>query len=89
MKAIGEEIGINESRTSQIHAKAIRRLRGKLLPDGMEEGRWMTHGEIKSLFGLKEVPSTKMQGLGVTRERGTDDNVEYYIPTSVLEMLKA
>ena len=33
MKQIGAEIGVNESRVSQLHARAIRRLREQLAPD--------------------------------------------------------
>ncbi len=33
MKQIGAEIGVNESRVSQLHARAIRRLREHLAPD--------------------------------------------------------
>lgn len=33
MKEIGAEIGVNESRVSQLHARAIRRLREHLAPD--------------------------------------------------------
>ena len=33
MKQIGAEIGVNESRVSQLHARAIRRLRERLAPD--------------------------------------------------------
>jgi RNA polymerase sigma factor for flagellar operon FliA len=33
MKQIGAEIGVNESRVSQLHARAIRRLRQALSPD--------------------------------------------------------
>ncbi len=33
MKEIGGEIGVNESRVSQLHARAIARLRGLLAPD--------------------------------------------------------
>ena len=34
MKQIGDEIGVNESRVSQLHARAIDRLRKLLLSDG-------------------------------------------------------
>ena len=37
MKQIGAEIGVNESRVSQLHARAIRRLRdalGTMVPRG-------------------------------------------------------
>ena len=33
MKAIGSEIGVNESRVSQLHARAVQRLRKTLSPD--------------------------------------------------------
>ena len=33
MKEIGAEIGVNESRISQLHARAIRKLREQLAPD--------------------------------------------------------
>ena len=33
MKEIGREIGVNESRVSQLHARAVRRLRKLLAPD--------------------------------------------------------
>ena len=33
MKQIGAEIGVNESRVSQLHARAIQRLRKALGPD--------------------------------------------------------
>jgi RNA polymerase sigma factor for flagellar operon FliA len=42
MKAIGAEIGVNESRVSQLHARAIRRLRdalGDMNPEKMAEMR--------------------------------------------------
>ena len=42
MKEIGEQIGVNESRVSQLHARAIRRLRdalGELGPEQMAEMR--------------------------------------------------
>src|SRR5207244_6234252 len=40
MKQIGAEIGVNESRVSQLHARAIRRLRqalGEIAPQEMSE----------------------------------------------------
>ena len=39
MKQIGAEIGVNESRVSQLHARAIRRLRDALGDDGPAAGR--------------------------------------------------
>ena len=33
MKKIGQEIGVNESRVSQLHARAVQRLRKILGPD--------------------------------------------------------
>ena len=33
MREIGLEIGVNESRVSQLHARAVRRLRKLLAPD--------------------------------------------------------
>ena len=39
MKQIGAEIGVNESRVSQLHARAIRRLREALGADGPAAGR--------------------------------------------------
>jgi RNA polymerase sigma factor for flagellar operon FliA len=37
MKQIGAEIGVNESRVSQLHARAIRRLRDALGPLGLQQ----------------------------------------------------
>jgi RNA polymerase sigma factor for flagellar operon FliA len=39
MKQIGQEIGVNESRVSQLHARAIQRLRKALTPEGASPGR--------------------------------------------------
>jgi RNA polymerase sigma factor for flagellar operon FliA len=39
MKQIGDEIGVNESRVSQLHARAIERLRKLLLNDGASAQR--------------------------------------------------
>jgi DNA-directed RNA polymerase specialized sigma subunit len=37
MREIGLEIGVNESRVSQLHARAVRRLRKVLAPDQLSQ----------------------------------------------------
>ena len=51
MKEIGAEIGVNESRVSQLHARAIRRLRTMLAPD-------LAPGEL--VAALKPVPDSAL-----------------------------
>lgn len=49
MKEIGAEIGVNESRVSQLHARAVRRLRTMLAPD-------LAPGQV--VAALKPVPDS-------------------------------
>ena len=52
MKQIGQEIGVNESRVSQLHARAIRRLRGALGDIGPREVEAL-RGELVALASKK------------------------------------
>jgi len=61
MKQIGAEIGVNESRVSQLHARAIRRLReafGEMRPQHMAEMRraLVTFAAKKPVMAKAELP---------------------------------
>ena len=69
MKQIGVEIGVNESRVSQLHSRAIQRLRKLLGPD-------MAAGELQSaLTPFSNVTSPKMAkaGLQGNERRASND----------------
>ena len=48
MKQIGAEIGVNESRVSQLHARAIGRLRDALSAHGARRGSRGDHPHARS-----------------------------------------
>jgi hypothetical protein len=66
MKQIGAEIGVNESRVSQLHARAIRRLRDALeqsMP--VEEAREALRGAILEFQQRPKSPAAN----GARRQR--------------------
>jgi len=58
MKDIGAELGVNESRVSQLHARAIRRLREAL---GAEVTPVAASAALRDAFAMMEAPSTFSQ----------------------------
>lgn len=60
MKQIGVEIGVNESRVSQLHARAIRRLREHLAPDLAPEQLKETLSATRSETLLHGRPGIRM-----------------------------
>ena len=60
MKQIGVEIGVNESRVSQLHARAIRRLREHLAPDLAPEQLKETLSATRSETLLHARPRVRM-----------------------------
>ncbi len=82
MKQIGAEIGVNESRVSQLHARAIQRLRKALGADGLPEEA-LAHallpfqGTMRRLRMAKADMAPRKPGVvlqyrsAVTAERGT------------------
>ncbi len=72
MKQIGSEIGVNESRVSQLHARAIRRLRdalGQLRPQQMAEMRkaLLAFASRKLVMAKAALPSRREEKLVVPR----------------------
>ena len=63
MKQIGSEIGVNESRVSQLHARAVQRLREMLGPD-------LDPQQVKAVIQDREaVPSTSWPKLRMKKAR--------------------
>jgi RNA polymerase sigma factor for flagellar operon FliA len=58
MKDIGSELGVNESRVSQLHARAIRRLRDAL---GAETTPMAASEALRAAFAAMDTPSTFAQ----------------------------
>ena len=72
MKHIGAEIGVNESRVSQLHARAIRRLRdalGQMHPQQMAEMRktLIAFASRKLVMAKAAPPSRREEKLAVPR----------------------
>jgi RNA polymerase sigma factor for flagellar operon FliA len=69
MKQIGNEIGVNESRVSQLHARAIRRLRAALgeMGSSAAEARGALVAFAQSKRGLMN-PGGIVEGAGVERK---------------------
>jgi RNA polymerase sigma factor for flagellar operon FliA len=68
MKQIGAEIGVNESRVSQLHARAIRRLRdalGQMGPQQMAEMRRRLVAFVKPKMVKAELPAVRTAQLAV------------------------
>ena len=66
MKQIGAEIGVNESRVSQLHARAIRRLRdalGQMGPQQMAEMRRALVAFAKPKMVKAELPAARAEQL--------------------------
>jgi RNA polymerase sigma factor for flagellar operon FliA len=60
MKEIGAEIGVNESRVSQLHARAVRRLRVALGAAGASQASELRAGLVEfALKNLKATPGAK------------------------------
>ncbi len=57
MKDIGSELGVNESRVSQLHARAIRRLKDAL---GAEIAPVAASEALRAVFDAMEAPKPKM-----------------------------
>jgi RNA polymerase sigma factor for flagellar operon FliA len=68
MKQIGSEIGVNESRVSQLHARALRRLRTALTDMAPAEAASMLKSTILAFF--QEKP--RMAKATLPRERAAD-----------------
>ena len=68
MKQIGSEIGVNESRVSQLHARAVQRLRRML-------GRDLNPNQVAAAMNREaEAPETKRPALKMAKARlGTTD----------------
>ena len=64
MKEIGSEIGVNESRISQLHARAIQRLRKLLGPD------IAPHELCSALTPANKVPELRLAKAGLRQVRG-------------------
>ena len=65
MKEIGAEIGVNESRVSQLHARAIRRLKdalGSTAPSA--EAAKVTRGAILSFHQKPRMVKATLQSRG-------------------------
>ena len=62
MKKIGNEIGVNESRVSQLHARAVQRLRKILGPD-------LQPGEVASVMRAAGRPTTSRPMLKMAKAR--------------------
>ena len=58
MKQIGAEIGVNESRVSQLHARAIQRLRKALGADGMGDAPRGDIVEIRTMLKMAKASLT-------------------------------
>ena len=67
MKQIGAEIGVNESRVSQLHARAIRRLREQLAPDLAPEQLRATLAANGNETPPRAQPKMKMAKAALTR----------------------
>lgn len=65
MKQIGSEIGVNESRVSQLHARAIRRLRDALGEIGPQE-----IAEVRQALVAFAAPKPAMAKVGLPSETG-------------------
>ena len=66
MKQIGAEIGVNESRVSQLHARAIRRLREHLAPDLAPEQLKATLAATGTATLQRTQPKMKMAKAGLS-----------------------
>ena len=62
MKEIGSEIGVNESRVSQLHARAIQRLRKLLGPDVETDILSSALAHINDTTNLKMVKASLSPG---------------------------
>ena len=63
MKRIGAEIGVNESRVSQLHSRAIQRLRKLLGPDSAPEELQSALAPFSNVMSL-EMAKAELQGNG-------------------------
>src|SRR6188472_4001825 len=80
MKQIGAEIGVNESRVSQLHARAIQRLRKALGADcSMEEAARVLRPAILSF----QQTMRRMRMAKVDREKTPAVVLPYKVPTRV------
>jgi hypothetical protein len=70
MKEIGAQIGVNESRVSQLHARAIRRLRDALGEMGPEQVAEMKKALLT--FAAKK-PMAKAEHVSEVSQTGQDD----------------
>jgi RNA polymerase sigma factor for flagellar operon FliA len=86
MKQIGAEIGVNESRVSQLHARAIRRLRdalGDMGPQHMAEMRkaLLAFASRKPVMAKATLPNAREETLAVPH--GVPHSVPHHVPQAV------
>jgi RNA polymerase sigma factor for flagellar operon FliA len=83
MKQIGAEIGVNESRVSQLHARAVQRLRNALGADGCsEQGAELLKSSIVSFEQtMKRFKMAKAPASAVERNEAPGVVLPYKAPT--------
>jgi RNA polymerase sigma factor for flagellar operon FliA len=75
MKQIGAEIGVNESRVSQLHARAIRRLRDVLATaTSPAQAREALRAALQSFDGKPRMAKASLDSRGWTSQGGTASN---------------
>jgi RNA polymerase sigma factor FliA len=79
MKEIGAEIGVNESRVSQLHARAVRRLREALGPMGPQEMTEMRNALVA--FATKKAAAARIEP-PASREEQTGTHPGVVLPYS-------
>jgi hypothetical protein len=91
MKQIGAEIGVNESRVSQLHARAIQRLRKALGADcPAEEAARVLRPAIIAFQQAHLAMQARLESARVTMARGaTGEPVRTDVPAVVLPYKKA
>src|SRR6185295_11064972 len=76
MKQIGAEIGVNESRVSQLHARAIRRLRDALGDMGPQEVAEMKKALLAFAVRKPTMAKAHLQAQGTQAEAGQTADVQ-------------
>ena len=75
MKQIGAEIGVNESRVSQLHARAIRRLRDVLATvTSPAQAREVLRAALQSFDGKPRMAKASLDSRGWTSQGGAASN---------------
>jgi RNA polymerase sigma factor for flagellar operon FliA len=67
MKQIGEAIGVNESRVSQLHARAMQRLRKVLAASGTTPAPRIVARTTRPKLGMAKPAAVKTPATGITR----------------------